>query len=309
LVELGADTLVSIIVPCFARTAADAALLDETLHSVSAQSWRHYEVIVVDDGSPLDVASVVHLHPQAEIVRRANGGSALARNTGIAASRGDMIVFLDADDHLLPCALETGLGHLAEHPHCGWTVGPREEMTYTGGAVPWKIAQPPAGTDLYLPLLRFDWYIIPPSAAMFRRSVVEQIGGFQNPWGADDLDFYLRAARASRACCFDSPAVTRYRRYSESSSRDGERMLQSIRTVYERQRPIVAGDTEAEAAFDCGLTRLTAIFQDCLAENVVDRVRTRRWKRALRAAALLARENPTRFLHAARSVAATFLRA
>ena len=301
------DHLVSIIVPCFARNAADADLLDETLHSVSEQSWERYEIIVVDDGSPVDVRQVVYRYRAAQIVRRANGGSALARNTGIAASRGAFLVFLDADDYLLPRALETGLQHLAGRADCGWTVGPREEMTYEGNPVKWGIAQPIAGEDLYLPLLRFDWYIIPPSASMFRRTLVDQVGGFQNPWGADDLDFYLRAARASRACVFDAPAVTRYRRYSESSSRDGERMLRSIRTVYERQRPIVAGNAEAEAAFAQGLARLTTIFHDCLAENVVDRVRTRRWKPAGRAAALLARENPGRLFRAMRGVAGAFL--
>jgi glycosyltransferase involved in cell wall biosynthesis len=299
-----ADDLVSIVVPCFARKPADAELLHETLQSVSQQSCKHYEVIVVDDGSHVDIAPVVHLHPRTTIVRQANGGSALARNAGIAASRGRFLLFLDADDHLLPCALETGLRHLAEHADCGWTVGPREEMTYGGTPVPWSIAQPLSGADIYLPLLRFDWYIIPPSAAMFRRSLIDQIGGFQDPWGADDLDFYLRAARMSRACSFDSPAVTRYRRYSESSSRDGERMLRSIRTVYDRQRAVVAGNAEAEAAFAQGLARLTAIFQDCLAENIVDRVRARSWGRAARAAVLLARENPTRFLLAMRSFVA-----
>jgi glycosyltransferase involved in cell wall biosynthesis len=305
---LAADSLVSIVIPCFARATADVELLDETLRSVAQQSCQNYEVIVVDDGSPLDIAHVVDRHPRTSIVRRANGGSALARNSGIAASRGRFLVFLDADDHLLPCALETGLQHLAQHMDCGWTVGPREEMTYGGVPVPWGIAQPLPGDDIYLPLLRFDWYIIPPSAAMFRRSLVDSIGGFQDPWGADDLDFYLRAARASRACCFQSPAVTRYRRYSESSSRDGERMLTSIRIVYERQRAVIAGNPAAEAAFVQGLARLTAIFQDCLAENIVDRVRARRWGAAFRAAALLARENPARFVLAMRGAAGAFLR-
>jgi hypothetical protein len=133
---------------------------------------------------------------------------------------------------------------------------------------------------------------------MFRRELVGAIGGFQDPWGTDDLDFYLRAAREQPAWCYASPAVTRYRRYSESSSRDGERMLRSVRAVYARQWPLVQGNPEAEAAFNIGLARLTSIFQDCLVENVADRVRARRWRGAFRAAALLARENPARFYSA-----------
>jgi len=86
--------------------------------------------------------------------------------------------------------------------------------------------------------------------------------------GADDLDFYLRAARQARAFCFQHPPVTRYRRYSTSSSRDGERMLTSIRAVYARQLPLVAGDPAAAAAFARGLAQLTDIFLDCVVENI-----------------------------------------
>ena len=127
----------------------------------------------------------------------------------------------------------------------------------------------------HIVLLGFDWYIIPPSSAMFRRAVVDAVGGFREPWGAGDLDFYLRAARVFSAWCYEEPTVTRYRRYSASSSRDGERMLRSIRAVYARQWPLVDGDPAGEAAFQRGLALLTGIFIDCLAENVRDRLHAR----------------------------------
>jgi hypothetical protein len=152
----------------------------------------------------------------------------------------------------------------------------------------------PQESRLYEILLGFDWYIIPPSSVMFRREVVDAVGGFRDPWGADDLDFYLRVARQSLGLCYERPAVTRYRRYSASSSRDGERMLHSIRVVYDRQREVVRGDPALEAAFQRGLDNLTDIFTDCLVENVQDRVRARQWRRAARSAALLARESPRR---------------
>jgi hypothetical protein len=203
-------------------------------------------------------------------------------------------VFLDADDHLLPPALEAGLRAFAEHPESGFVVGPRLEMTYEGNPVPWSVPAMPKGTQLYVPLLGFDWYIIPPSSAMFRREAVEAVGGFRDPWGADDLDLYLQVAHRYPAWCYDAPAVTRYRRYSTSSSRDGERMLRSIRAVYDRQRPVVKGDAEAESAFDRGLAQLEDIFRECLVENIEDRVRSGQWARALRSASVLAREAPRR---------------
>ena len=288
-----ATPLVSIIIPVYITTRSQLALLDETLDTVTQQTYAHYEVVVVDDGSPVDITAVAH-RARTSLLRRENGGSALARNTGIAASHGEFLVFLDGDDHLLPPALECGARRLIEHADCGFAIGPREEMTFEGAPVPWQVAPPPPMRRLYNTLLGFDWYIIPPSSAMFRRSVVEAVGGFRNPWGADDLDFYLRVAHEYDACCYDSPAVTRYRRYSSSSSRDGERMLNSMREVYARQRPLVSGDPEAEAAFVRGRAQLTDIFLECLVENVSDRLQSRQWMRAFRAARLLAKEKPSK---------------
>src|SRR3712207_3714854 len=130
---------------------------------------------------------------------------------------------------------------------------------------------------------------------MFRREVVDAVGGFRDPWGADDLDFYLRAAHRYPAACYQAPAVTRYRRYSASSSRDGERMLHSIRTVYARQWPLVAGDAAAEAAYHHGLRHLTGIFLDCLVENVEDGLAAGEPARVLSRARLLMAESPERW--------------
>src|SRR3712207_2107314 len=164
------------------------------------------------------------------------------------------------------------------------------DLTYEGRAVPWRVPSAPRATQLYKTLLGFDWYIIPPSAVMFRREVVEAIGPWRNPWGADDLDYYLRAAHEYRAWCFDEPAVTRYRRYAASSSRNGARMLHSTRRVYARQWPVVQGDPEGEACWRRGLSRLTEIFRDCAAENLRDQLRAGQTRRALASAVLLSRE-------------------
>ena len=292
--------LVSIVIPAFIATPRQADLLAETLDTVAVQSCQDFETLVVDDGSPLAVERIAAGRRRTRVLRQPNGGSAKARNTGIAASRGRYLVFLDADDHLLSPAIEAGLDALAEHAECGFAVGGREEMTYEGEPVPWSVPAMPRESRLYEILLGFDWYIIPPSSAMFRHEVVDAVGGFRDPWGADDLDFYLRVARHTPGWCYERPTVTRYRRYSASSSRDGERMLRSIRVVYDRQREVVRGDPAWEAAFHRGLASLTAIFTDCLVENVEDRLRAGEWRRAARSAVLLARESPRRLARLAR---------
>jgi len=294
---------VSIVIPAFVSSPHHLALLEETLRTVDAQTFADFETVVVDDGSPVNVASALTKRAHLTVVRQPNAGPAMARNRGIKETRGEHIVFLDADDHLLPGALEAGLRAFEAHPECGFVIGRREEMTYEGGPVPWGVAASPKESNLYETLLAFDWYIIPPSSAMFRRSVVEAVGGFRDPWGPDDLDFYLRVARAYPAYCHEEP-VTRYRRYSASTSRDGERMLRGIRTVYERQLPHVAGNASLERAYERGLGQLVAIFRDCLVENIQDRVRARAWRRAARSTVVLAREDPRRLFREAAAVVA-----
>ena len=294
---MDSSPLVSIIIPAFLTGRGSAGLLTETLRSVSEQTFRDFEVIVVDDGSPFDGEPMARESAlPVQWLRRSNGGSAMARNTGIAASRGAYLVFLDADDLLLPRALEAGLAALAAHHACAFAVGRREEMTFSGELVSWGVPSAPREQELYRILLAFEWYIIPPSSAIFRRAAVQQAGGFRDPWGADDLDFYLRVARRSPGCCYEDPPVTRYRRYSESSSRDGRRMLHSIREVYRREWLFVHGHPELEEAWRTGLRLLTEIFRDCVAENLRDRLARGAWRGAAGSAALLGRESPRRLL-------------
>src|SRR5436190_1570422 len=94
---------VSVIVPAFnaGRTISAA------LASVFAQTYRDFEVIVVDDGSTDDTAArIAEWGDRVLYVRQPNGGPARARNTGIGRSRGRLVAFLDADDVWLPEKLE-----------------------------------------------------------------------------------------------------------------------------------------------------------------------------------------------------------
>lgn len=79
--------LVSVAVAAYVATPAQAALLDETLGTVDARTCRDCEVVVVDDGSPLDVAGVAGRHAATTTLRQADAGPARARNAGIAARR------------------------------------------------------------------------------------------------------------------------------------------------------------------------------------------------------------------------------
>ena len=115
----GPAPLVSVIVPCYEQ----APYLEEAIESVLAQTYAQVEVVVVDDGSPDNAARVAARFPGVRLVRQPNQGLAGARNTGIRESEGELLVFLDADDRLLPRALEAGVAELRNHPEAAFAFG------------------------------------------------------------------------------------------------------------------------------------------------------------------------------------------
>src|SRR5215204_1671374 len=97
--------LVSVVIPCYKQ----AHFLGEAIESVLAQSYPNFEIIVVDDGSPDNTSEVAASYPRVRLVRQENQGLSAARNSGLSRSEGEYVVFLDADDRLLPGALQVGL--------------------------------------------------------------------------------------------------------------------------------------------------------------------------------------------------------
>lgn len=108
--DSGAEPLVSVIVP----TKDRAKLLPATLRSVLDQTYRHLEVIVVDDGSIDETAEVVAAldDPRIRYVRQENAGVAAARNHGLRLAAGELIAYLDSDNTWKPEFLTTMVGTL-----------------------------------------------------------------------------------------------------------------------------------------------------------------------------------------------------
>ncbi|MBV5323521.1 glycosyltransferase family 2 protein, partial [bacterium] len=95
----------TILIPTYNR----ANLILESLESVFAQSYRDFEIIIVDDGSTDNTAEVLRpLAGQGKLkyIRQNNQGASAARNRGIAEARGNLIAFLDSDDLFDPSKLE-----------------------------------------------------------------------------------------------------------------------------------------------------------------------------------------------------------
>src|SRR5688500_10169891 len=105
------DPLASVIINNYNYGRYLGAAIDSAL----AQTYPHTEVVVVDDGSTDDSRQVIAGYGERVVpVLKENGGQASAFNAGFAASRGDVVLFLDADDLLLPGAVAAAVAHLAD---------------------------------------------------------------------------------------------------------------------------------------------------------------------------------------------------
>lgn len=110
----GKDTLFSIIVPTYNREA----FIEKTIKSILAQTYKHFEVIIADDGSTDNTEQVVKAigDERVHYYKKENGERGAARNFGIAKAIGDFITFVDSDDILYPNHFAEAISLLAKEP-------------------------------------------------------------------------------------------------------------------------------------------------------------------------------------------------
>jgi hypothetical protein len=258
--------LVSIVIPCFRQ----AHFLADAIESVLRQTYERFEVLVVNDGSPDDTAAVASRFP-VRYVEQENAGLAGARNAGLDRAHGEFVVFLDADDRLLPDALRINASRLLQDPSLAFVAGASRYIARDGTPLPTDPPLIPAG-DVYALLLRRN-RIRMPGMAMFRRAVFASVGGFDTTLDAcADYDMYLRVSRQFPAALHDE-LVAEYRRHDTNMSLDPERMLRQFSTVMRRQRPYVRGDAALEDARRAGLRNMQEYYGDQLADRIRARVR------------------------------------
>ncbi len=271
--QSGPDDLVTVVIPCY----NGAAYLAEAIQSGLMQSHSSVEVLVIDDGSTDGSAEIAQGYP-VRYIRQANCGLSGARNTGIAQSRGRYLVFLDADDRLLPDAVASGLRVLTEHPECMMAVGSHAFMS-AGGLRLRTVRKDHAGRSPYEALLRSN-FIEMISSVIFRRSIFDEVAHF-NPAlrVAEDYDLYLRIARAHPIWCH-SAVVAEYRMHDANMSRNSALMLTTTLQVLQSQQSYLGNDCGRQSAFRTGMRtwrkqygrKLAAELGGCPALRSVDRL-------------------------------------
>jgi glycosyltransferase involved in cell wall biosynthesis len=238
----GKTPLVSIIIPCYNQ----AKYLPKAIESALTQTYPNVEILVVNDGSPDNTAEVAASYPTVRYLRQANRGVAEARNFGFGNSKGDYIQFLDGDDRLTAEAVEAHLRCFAAHPEAGLVVGNIEWIDDLGRYID-KGDLPILETNHYEELLKVN-HIGNTIAVMFRRSVLDKVGGFNGFFTpAEDYEMLVRAARAFPSANH-ATVVAQYRRHTTNVSRKGARMLAATKRVMTAERAVVKGSPRLEAA-------------------------------------------------------------
>lgn len=186
--------LVSTIIPVHSR----AAMLREAVGSVLAQTYRPIEIIIVDDGSTDDTATVADdlaaANPEEiRVIHQNNGGPGLAREAGRQSASGEFIQYLDSDDVLLPRKFELQVAGLRAHPECGVSYGKTRFRNLRGDSplTPWKRTGEPIPT-MFPSMLQSRWWGT--STPLYRREVTDRAGSWTELLNEEDWEYDCRIA-------------------------------------------------------------------------------------------------------------------
>ncbi len=249
-----ATPLVSIITPAY----NSAGFIGETISAAIAQTFRDFELIVVDDESTDDTIDAVLKpadgDPRVIVMVAAHGGPAAARNAGLDVARGRFIALLDSDDVWMPNYLSEQLATLQTFPqHDVVTANAITRGGALDGRPVWTPSVGLRDLDLRDLILQENSVCI---MSVFRRKVIERITGFDPRFtGNEDYEFWLRAANAGFRFVQDRRPLGFYRRREGSVSADEVRMLRGIIGVLEAANRMRGSMQRERAALEQQLQR------------------------------------------------------
>jgi glycosyltransferase involved in cell wall biosynthesis len=232
--------LVSVVVPVY----NGERYLALALQSIFEQDYYPLEVVVVDDGSVDDSADIVRAFKEVRYICQANQGVSVARNTGIAASLGEFIAFLDQDDVWTPNKLSVQIGYHLKHPEVGYTIARQQFFLEPGTSLP--------------PWLKEDFLLkdqigFLPGTLVVCKVVFEQIGDFDAAYRiASDSDWFARAKDSGIPMAILPEILLHRRIHSQNlSAQTGQihsELLRAVKASIDRKSKLAGGFDERRSA-------------------------------------------------------------
>lgn len=250
---------VSIVIPAYNV----APFIRETLDSVLAQSFKDYEVILINDGSPdtaeLESALEPYLSERVIYLKQENLGAAAARNAGLRRARGAYVAFLDADDYWMENYLAEQMAFIGQPE--GYDLVYADALLFGDSALAGRTYMeiaPSEGEVTFEKLVRDECNVIT-SGVLARRRVLLDVGLFDEGLRrAQDYDLWLRLSKAGARLGYQRKVLLRYRIHEGSLSGDALRQIERHLAVLNKtaRRDDL---TESERATLAGaITRLEA---------------------------------------------------
>jgi glycosyltransferase involved in cell wall biosynthesis len=237
-----------------------ARFLHAAISSVLAQSYRDFELIVVDDASVDHSVSILtsFADPRIRIIKHeSNMGASLSRNHALAAARGELVAIMDADDLCTPTRLEKQVKFLDANPRVGVVGCAIYDNIDSSGTVLHTSYLPQENEAIQRTLME-RWCFLH-SSLVFRKALYDIVGGYRGAFEpAEDHDFVLRIAERCEARNLGERLVS-YRLTHDGLSVVGHRYVTQFREVAirlaERRRGGHREDADCEMAHLCQLRR------------------------------------------------------
>ncbi|HEV2483241.1 MAG TPA: glycosyltransferase [Puia sp.] len=240
------EALVSVVIPCYNH----GHYLGAAIESVLAQTYPHREIIVVDDGSTDSTPEVCRAYEGVRYIRSDRVGPSVARNIGVAISKGSFVNFLDADDVLYPNALELNLYYFGYYADAVFISGGYDRIDERG----WPL-EAPAPEDRvggnYQALLKGN-YIGMEATVLYRRELFFRYFFDPRVSACEDYDLNLRIAR-------DWPVyghahkIAAYRIHGGNRSGDKAWMARMAIAVLKKQKSRIRTEEERRS-YEAGLS-------------------------------------------------------
>jgi len=186
---------VSVIIPTYNY----GKYIEKAIDSVLAQTYKDYEIIVVDDGSTDNTREIMESNYKNEVryFYQENTGAPAARNKGIRASKGEYLAFLDADDYFEPQSLEKKVSLLETNKDIGWVYSDWDYLDIQGNVLKLASSQSSFASknklrgNIFKDMLRGT--LISTPAVLICKTWIEEVGGFDERLNAfQDYDLWLR---------------------------------------------------------------------------------------------------------------------